>query len=480
VNVVSIAHGIPCKQTAIALILAHAVTHLEPCEHHATHAQLAELEEADRFAHPKGEQQFREQIWTHARVAVTGSVAHRAGTRSRPGRAALNFASDVLAHARTIDGLRRYNGIRAKRHGPSEATHRRGVRQLGELSCIEDFGASQSPSRETPENAGSSMKHLLTTSVAGQDPPSLFSHVSDWPEFRNAGLPARARIGHNKVTPENWLSIQTAPVWGIALWDIPDKQLGIRPKSDLVSLEIPDFFERLTEVVERISLLPFYLAALGPLWRDAWDLETYQRWGFGRSIIDHGWGCAFRGVGHDRLVSRRWLDFGPWRVIRRPHDTTFIQFHDLAITDPAEAYAQAKVGHERMGISPSGGYIAWHYENLLKGADAVSGLYQPATRTLEIVVGPGNEVKQGQMICQCARRLHHRIKQPINDRIDHVAYVFMDRGDAQAHLHELWLRELQCWYVDERGKHRLDADYHPTPQPPAWVANLKANAVNDV
>jgi len=52
-------------------------------------------------------------------------------------------------------------------------------------------------------------------------------------------------------------------------------------------------------------------------------------------------------------------------------------------------------------------------------------------------------------------------------------------GDG-ASLHELWLRELQCWYVDERGKHRLDVDYHPTPQPPAWVANLKANAVNDV
>ena len=325
------------------------------------------------------------------------------------------------------------------------------------------------------------MRHLLTTGIAGQDPPSLFERISDWPEFRDAGPPARARIGHDKVSPANWLSIRTAPVWGIALWDSPKKQLGIRPKSDLVTFEIPEYFERLADVVERISPLDFYLVAFGKLWLDAWRLDAgYQRWGFGRSVFDHGWGCAFRGVGHDRLVSRRWLDFGPWRVVRCPNDTTLIQFHDLVITDPVEAYEQAKIGHERMGISPSGGYIAWHYENLLAGAAEASGLYQPETRTLEIVVGPGNEVKQGQMICQCARRLHHRIKQPINDRIDHVAYVFMDRGDAQAHLHELWLRELQCWYVDERGKHRLDADYHPTPQPPAWVANLKANAVNDV
>ena len=227
-------------------------------------------------------------------------------------------------------------------------------------------------------------------------------------------------------------------------------------------------------------MLPFYLADFGTLFRDVWLRDAgYPRWGFGRTHIDHGWGCAFRGVGHDRLVSRRWLDFGPWRVIRRPNDTTFVQFHDLAITDPKEAYAQAKAGHERMGISPSGGYIAWHYENLLLGAAEIGGIYQSATRTLEIVVGPGNSVTQGQMICQCARRLEHRLKPNIGERIDHVAYVFMDRGDAEMHLHELWLRELQCWYVDERGKHRLDVAYHPTPAPPAWVANLGAHPVND-
>lgn len=129
-----------------------------------------------------------------------------------------------------------------------------------------------------------------------------------------------------------------------------------------------------------------------------------------------------------------------------------------------------------MGIGPIGGYI--------KGIDleAISemrGLYMPASRTLEIVVGPGNEVSQQDMRVACALRMHHRDTKPATDRIDQIAYVFMDRGDAEAHLHELWLRELQCWYVDETGKHRLDADYHPTPSPPAWVANLKG-AANDV
>jgi len=305
----------------------------------------------------------------------------------------------------------------------------------------------------------------------------LFYDVSDWPEFRNAGPPARARIGHDKLSPSNWRAIRTAPTWGIALWDLPDQQLGIRPKSDLVSFEIPDCFEQLNEVVKRISSLPFTLSAFSRLWRDAWDLDTHQRWSFGRSHVDHGWGCMFRGTGHDRLVSRRWLDFGPWRVVRLPNDTTFIQFHDLAITDPAEAYAQAKVGHQRMGVDPIGGFIQGID---LEVISQVGGLYRAKDHTLEIVVGPGNTVRQQDMRVACGLRLHHRLTKPTTDRIDHVAYVFMDRGDAQAHLHELWLRELQCWYVDERGKHRLDVDYHPTPQPPAWVANLKANAVNDV
>lgn len=258
------------------------------------------------------------------------------------------------------------------------------------------------------------------------------------------------------------------------------QSLSITPSSENTTCSCPNAFADLRQAVALLEPLPFELCSLGSIYFDEWLAAHYPDWDFGRRHVRHGWGSVFRGAGHHRLVSRRWLDFGPWRVIRRSNDTTFIQFHDLAITDPAEAYEQAKVGHERMGISPSGGYIAWHYENLLIGAAEVSGLYQAETQTLEIVVGPGNEVTQGQMICQCARRLHHRLTKPTNDRIEHVAYVFMDRGDAQAHLHELWLRELQCWYVDERGKHRLDADYHPTPQPPAWVANLKAHSINDV
>ncbi len=323
-------------------------------------------------------------------------------------------------------------------------------------------------------------KRKLSAGMTGPDPRSLFDQVADWPEFRDLGLPDEVMNGPDNLAPGLWRSIRDASgaIGGSAIWNSPQaglpKQVRSDPRRNYVGFVLPEWFERVSQVLDRVSPLPFTLAQFGQLYAD-WPkpIDGHKRWGI---HIDHGWGMMFRGAGHDRLVSRRWLDFGPWRVVHLPNDTTFIQFHDLALTDPAEAWEQAKVGHQRMGIDPIGGYI--------KGIDLevisqVRGLYVDATRTLEIVVGPGNTVSQQDMRVACALRLHHRETQPASDRIDHVAYVFMDRGDAQAHLHELWLRELQCWYVDETGKHRLDVDYRPTPKPPAWVVNLKG-ATNEL
>lgn len=248
-------------------------------------------------------------------------------------------------------------------------------------------------------------------------------------------------------------------------------QIAIRAKSDLVTFSIRDGFSTIEQALEVIEPLPFEFAVLGSTFFHSWIKEDYERWGVGRSMMDHGWGCVFRGEGHERIVSRRWLDFGPWRVIRRPNDTTLIQFYDLSTTDPAEAYEQAKVGHERMGNSPTGGFIGWYLEGLLKGVG--DGLYIAESRLREIVVAPGIEVTQGQMLCNAALRLYYRLNPSAQQPVDRVAYVFMDMDDARAHLHELWLRELECWAFNDRGqKVRLDLDYHPTPNPPDWVKRL--------
>jgi hypothetical protein len=59
--------------------------------------------------------------------------------------------------------------------------------------------------------------------------------------------------------------------------------------------------------------------------------------------------------------------------------------------------------------------------------------------------------------------------------IERVAFVFLETAAARAHLHELWLRELECWTVEDGDKRRLDLDYKPAPSPPEWVASLSGS-----
>ncbi|MFY0568238.1 hypothetical protein ACN28E_31005 [Archangium lansingense] len=220
-------------------------------------------------------------------------------------------------------------------------------------------------------------------------------------------------------------------------------------------------------VLGRLSLLPFTVASFDSI-HPEWEEGPAPYWppGFGDLHYPHGWACAFKGPGHARLVSRRWLDFGPWRVLRGPEDTTLVQFHDLEV-DAASALAQARPGHERMGISAVGGYVAPdHFFSRELG-----GLYEAGTRTLRIIVH-GREVSQEEMLDACAARMNQALgpERPI----ERVAYVFMEPEVARAHLHELWLRELECWTIELGNEVRLDDGYLPTPQKPQWVQLLEA------
>jgi hypothetical protein len=302
----------------------------------------------------------------------------------------------------------------------------------------------------------------LTATISGPDVMKSL-HLSHELEPYQRSLPAEVRIEfENCAVSSGWYkALHPARLHAGAYWSDHEQQVVYLPKSELVVFSLSNGFSTVERALAILEPLPFEICALGSAFFDEWIAADYPRWGFDRSMIDLGWGCAFRDAGRDRLASRRWLDFGPWRVIRRPHDTTIIQFHDLPTTDPAEAYEQAKAGHERMGISPTGGYIACHMQGLLNGAR--QGIYTPQDRLLEVVVGFGNEVNRSEMPCNAALRLHHRTA-PSSTPVERVAYVFVD--DARAHL-----RELECW-VDGKGKRRLDLDYHPVPSPPAWVRLL--------
>lgn len=255
-----------------------------------------------------------------------------------------------------------------------------------------------------------------------------------------------------------------------ALW--PDASSRNRDRNSVsicaeepAAIRIANYFTRAEEVLSLIEELPGTLFAMNSVWPDEWpDDRTVRRYGFGNGHTDLGWGCAFKGEGHDRLVSRRWLDYGPWRVLRGKNDTTLIQFHDLSL-GPEESFAQARIAHDRMGISRQGGFIQRPvvYFNELKG------LYDAATRTFKMVVH-GRELSQAEMLDAATYGIEMRTdpKTPI----DHVAYVFIEEAEAQKHLHELWLRGLQCIAIRNGAELRLDEAYHPTPDPPDWVKAL--------
>jgi hypothetical protein len=220
-------------------------------------------------------------------------------------------------------------------------------------------------------------------------------------------------------------------------------------------------------VLALLAGLPFTTASFSTI-HPEWGKgdAPYTSPGFGDLHYAHGWACAFRGAGHSRLVSRRWLDFGPWRVLRGPDDTTLVQFHDLE-ADAATALTQARPGHTRMGFHPDGGYIPLGHAR----SNDVRGVYEAKEKVLRIVVH-GRDVSQGEMLDACSLRLEGAIGpgQPLT----RVAYVFMEPARARAHLHELWLRELECWTVEMGKEVRLDADHRPTPVKPDWVKALEA------
>jgi hypothetical protein len=308
---------------------------------------------------------------------------------------------------------------------------------------------------------------LLATLPAFRDPPPATSPLVDRPlvidDIASSDLAAWPTL---VASAKNEAHV----MWPFSVNMAKSIVVNPRAQPPRVRIQVPAAIATLEEGLQWIESLPFEVCSVGPLHGREWAKLDVEPFGFGVGHTNHGWACAFRGNGHDRLVSRRWLDYGPWRVLRRPNDLTIVQFHDLDV-DPETAAQQALPGWQRMGLSRTGGFLPVPY----RFRSDVEGLYVAATRTLEIVVPPDGTIEQVQMRDACAVRSRHRVVPPAPDKpIDQVAFVFLDEADARRHLHELWLRELEVWVADGGGKRRVDLDYHPTPIQPDWVAGLEA------
>lgn len=304
----------------------------------------------------------------------------------------------------------------------------------------------------------------LHMGLSGPDTAALFDALCQLPAFR--GVPAALSVDNKDRAADGrwrrWAEQTQVELFADFSGDL--RCFLYYYPGHLITARWPGAFDRPETVLELLAPLPFSLASFATL-HPSWWQGGYRGFGFANLHQRHGWACAFKGEGHKRLVSRRWLDHGPWRLLRGAEDTSLVQFHDLA-AGAEEALRQARPGHERMGISETGGFLQIPYVF----AHDVAGIYLAEQRELRVVVH-GRAVTEREMTDSCAVRagLAPRADRPV----DEVTYVFMEEDAARAHLHQLWLRELQCRALIDGRDVRLDVDYQQAPTPPDWVRRLE-------
>lgn len=248
-----------------------------------------------------------------------------------------------------------------------------------------------------------------------------------------------------------------------ARWPDTGDSLIVNVYSGIVKLERPAFALDPGDFVTRLSGVPFHLAAFYGIyeeWTRRGSNEAPEPISFADAHFPHGWGAAFRREGHDRLVSRRWLEHGPWRLHRGGGDTSLIQFHDLD-ADAATARAQAAPGHRRLGISEVGGFI----QSGFPCDRALAKFYEPDHKRLRIPIY-GREVSPYEMLVTRATVKEQGLGPEMP--LESAVYVFADESEGRAHLHELWLRELDCLTFVDGVMTRLTDDYAPEVPEPDW------------
>ncbi|MBK7583188.1 MAG: hypothetical protein IPI67_23690 [Myxococcales bacterium] len=206
-------------------------------------------------------------------------------------------------------------------------------------------------------------------------------------------------------------------------------------------------------LVRRLGRIPFTVASFATF--HDW---SYRSPSFGELHYRLGWGCAFQGTGHERLVSRRWLATGPSRILRGPNDTTLVQLHDFSL-DLEDALAQAQGTHSDL----MSGFITFAHQFKTQ----LEGLHKGNDRSLVFVVH-GRVVSRQEMLDAAAARL----LQPFgpDKPIDKVLYVFIDRAAAEAQMPALWRYGHHVHLIGDDGvERRIDERYVPSVERPAWT-----------
>jgi hypothetical protein len=275
---------------------------------------------------------------------------------------------------------------------------------------------------EAPKHSKTAATITFDATFAGPDTTALLKAV-DTAGWVPAGDPKKVEIDHGPAQKNAPLfpSLSRATEHLLADYagvEVVKVSVGTLVKlvREAVAIAIPD-------VLDRLAVVPFEVASFGPIHREWADGSLGQRYlppGFSDGHVGLGWAAVFKGAGHDRLVSRRWLDGGPWQVWTGPSDVTLVQFHDLD-ADAATALAQARPGHEQLGIGPKSGFLQrpFNYRYELRG------LYDAATRTFKVVV-LGRALEDRELLEWAAARADKKLAD--GKPVDAVAFVFPDEN----------------------------------------------------
>lgn len=213
-----------------------------------------------------------------------------------------------------------------------------------------------------------------------------------------------------------------------------------------------------------LSKLPFEIASFETIINEWYYPDTtYEAPSFGDGHTPLGWACAFKGDGFKRLVSDRWLNYGPWKQHYGSNGTQLIQFHQLGI-DATTATQQAKTGHQLMGITDDGGFIQSNY--VYKYSN--EGIYEPREKLVKVIVH-GKDLPNRQLLDAAAAKHFHVLVNGMP--VENLAYVFMDETKAREHLHAIWLHGLDCRAIIAGKETSLTDTYQPVIIKPAWTEN---------
>ena len=316
----------------------------------------------------------------------------------------------------------------------------------------------------------------LAISFSSSDPMELMRAICRSLKPFERRLPSIVTDGFDEYTEtQDWIDkllptyeFSATAYWGYGyIGEYEEGFISYNIGQQRVKITIRDYeLAEAESVMKMLAFLPWTVAAFCAISREG-GWKEYPAPGFADFHFQHGWACAFKGEGHNHLVSRRWLEYGPWRLIRdEENDISFIQFHDLN-ADPATALEQAKPGHRAMSIYGVGGYIGKTHPF----SNELRALYVPSERNMRVVIPPGKQITYTEMSDYCAARHFQAFE---NQPFDTLSFVFIVADKAQPYLHDLWLREIECFGITPQGVEvRLDTDYHPVPNPPEWVRRLE-------